>query len=117
MKKRSFILILLPTFYLTSLPNTHLSFQQQSDVPGTSDASDLFEKNCAKCHGKDGRAKGFRGRLTGARNLTDVNWQTMVTDEQIATAIKRGPGAMPGFGEKFSQVEIDSLVAYVRGLK
>ena len=81
------------------------------------DASKLFENNCAKCHGKDGHAETFRGKLVGARNLADAKWQEKTTDEQIVAAIKKGPGAMPSFEKKSSQEQIASLVAYVRHFK
>src|SRR5690242_19191148 len=60
-------------------------------------ASELFNQNCAKCHGKDGRAKTFRGRLVGAQNLADPEWQSAATDERMSDAIKKGPKAMPSF--------------------
>ena len=81
------------------------------------DARALFAESCAKCHGADGRARTFRGRLLGARNLTDAKWQTVSTDPEIATAIKTGPKAMPAFGKKLSQSEIAALVAYVRSFE
>ena len=81
------------------------------------DAATLFDKNCARCHGKDGRAHTHRGRLYGARNLTDPNWQAQATDERIMGAIKKGPDKMPSFEKKLSEAEIASLVAYVRTLK
>ncbi|HXG94524.1 MAG TPA: cytochrome c [Blastocatellia bacterium] len=84
---------------------------------GEIDAKKIFEKNCSGCHGKDGRAKTFHGKIVGARNLTDETWQSKATDEEIKNAIKKGPGAMPSFEKKFSEAEIDALVAYVRHFK
>jgi mono/diheme cytochrome c family protein len=80
------------------------------------DARALFAESCAKCHGTDGRAKTFRGRLLGAQNLTEAKWQTISTDQEITAAIKTGPKAMPAFEKKLSQAEIAALVAYVRSL-
>jgi len=80
-------------------------------------ASELFNQNCAKCHGKDGRSKTFRGRLVGARNLADPEWQAAATDERMSDAIKKGPKAMPSFEKKLSQAEISALIAYVRLFK
>ena len=80
-------------------------------------AAELFSRNCAKCHGKDGRAKGIKARTTGTRNLTDAQWQDRVSDERIFNAISNGKGRMPAFGKKLSESEVDSLVQYVRGLK
>ena len=82
------------------------------------DASLLFAKNCATCHGKDGRAKTFKAKFNGARNLTDAQWQESVSDERLFNSITNGRGKkMPSFKKKFSNAEIESLVAYVRTLK
>ena len=84
----------------------------------TLDAADLFRHKCASCHGNDGRAKSFKGKLAGARNLTDATWQDSVTDERIFNSINNGKGKkMPAFGKKLSEAEVDALVSYVRGLK
>ena len=80
-------------------------------------AAELFSRNCAKCHGKDGRARGLKSKLKGTRNLTDPQWQDRVSDERIFNIITNGKGRMPGFGKKLSDAEVDSLVQYVRGLK
>jgi len=84
---------------------------------GSIDAKALFEKDCAKCHGKDGRAKSIHGRIVGARNLTDEEWQAKITDDQIKEAIKTGPGKMPSFEKKLSEDQINALAAYVRQFK
>ena len=92
-----------------------------SPLPGGSqkepDANSLFTKNCATCHGKDGKAKTFKAKLNHARNLTDPEWQTSVTDERLFNSITNGRGHMPAWGKKLTEAEINSLVAYVRQLK
>ena len=81
-------------------------------------AMELFAKNCASCHGRDGRAKTFKAKFNHATDLTDSEWQGNVSDERIFNSIMNGKGKkMPAFGTKLSEQKIDSLVAYVRGLK
>jgi mono/diheme cytochrome c family protein len=80
-------------------------------------AAALYQSKCATCHGKDGRARTFKARFNGARNLANASWQESVTDERIFNSISNGRGKMPAFGNKFSQTEIESLVAHVRALK
>lgn len=80
-------------------------------------AAQLYSKFCASCHGKDGRAKTFKAKFNYARNLTDPDWQTSVSDERIFNSINNGRGKMPSFTKKMTEAEIDSLVTYVRGLK
>ncbi|HEY0384917.1 MAG TPA: cytochrome c, partial [Pyrinomonadaceae bacterium] len=77
----------------------------------------LYAKSCATCHGKDGQAKTFKAKFNHARNLSDAVWQQSVSDEHLFNSISNGKGKMPPFGKKFSESEINALVAYVRQLK
>jgi mono/diheme cytochrome c family protein len=68
--------------------------------------ADLFQHNCADCHGDD--AKGNEGP-----NLYDLTRG----DARIATIIRGGvKGEMPKFS-KFSDEDIQSLIAFLRTLK
>ena len=80
-------------------------------------AAELYSKNCATCHGKDGRAKTFKGKLKHTRDLTDPEWQDKASDERIFNSIMNGKGKMPAFGKKLSEQEINALVPFVRGLR
>ena len=82
-----------------------------------SEAATLYDEHCDTCHGKDGRAKTFKGRFRKARDLTDAQWQAEVTDERLFNSITHGRGKMPSFKKKLSTEQVESLVAYVRGLK
>jgi cbb3-type cytochrome c oxidase subunit III len=93
------------------------SGQNKNTAQDATSASELFARNCAKCHGKDGRAKTFRGKLSRARDLTDAEWQAKVSDERIFNSIMNGRGKMPSYDEKFSSTQIEALVAHVRSLK
>lgn len=93
------------------------SSQGQQKTPGARDAATLYAKNCATCHGKDGQAKTFKAKFNHARNFTDAAWQQSVSDERLFNSISNGKGKMPTFGKKFSEGEINALVAFVRQLK
>jgi mono/diheme cytochrome c family protein len=80
-------------------------------------AAEVYARSCASCHGRNGRAKTFKGRMKHARNLADAEWQSRVSDERIFNSIMNGKGKMPAYGKKVSEQEIDSLVSYVRALK
>jgi Cytochrome C oxidase, cbb3-type, subunit III len=77
----------------------------------------LYARHCSRCHGKDGRAKGIRRSLSGARDLTDPGWQDRVSDERIFNVISNGKAKMPGFAKKISERDIESLVQFVRSLR
>ena len=87
-----------------------------ANMPAQS-AAQLYTKQCASCHGKDGRAKTLKGKIKHARNLTDPDWQDQVSDERIFNSINNGKGKMPAYGKKLSQEQIESLATYVRALK
>ena len=93
------------------------SGQNKNASQDATSASELFARNCAKCHGKDGRAKTFRGKLARARDLTNAEWQAKVSDERIFNSIMNGRGKMPSYDEKLSSAQIEALVAHVRSLK
>ena len=95
------------------------SVEPQNNSPSTSPntAEAIYSRRCATCHGKDGRADTFKGKLRSARNLTDPQWQADVSDERIFNSITNGRGKMPSYRKKLSEAEINSLVSYVRGLK
>jgi len=86
--------------------------------PMPADAKATFDAQCAKCHGKDGRAHTTRGRFSHARDLTNAGWQNEVSDERLFNSINQGKGKnMPAYGKKLSDDQIDALVRYVRQLK
>ena len=90
----------------------------QGHGPTSINPAVTYDKHCASCHGKDGRARTFKSKHhEHARDLTDPKWQTDVTDERIFNSIENGKGKMPAFKHKLTDEQITSLVAYVRGLK
>ena len=83
-------------------------------------ASQLYRRHCVSCHGNDGRSKTSKGKFSHARDLSDVQWQSEVSDERIFNSIMNGRnvrGNMPAFGQKLNEKEINSLVDFVRRLK
>ncbi|HEX9638298.1 MAG TPA: cytochrome c [Acidobacteriota bacterium] len=77
----------------------------------------LYKKQCAPCHGEDGKGQTPAGKMLKARNHTDPEWQKSVTDEQLIESITNGTGNMPKWGDKLSAEQIRGLVeVVVRGL-
>ena len=44
------------------------------------DAKEVFEKNCAKCHGEDGKGKTKMGEKLGVKDYTDAKEQDKMKD-------------------------------------
>jgi len=88
------------------------------------DAKENYDKNCAKCHGEDGKGKTKMGEKVGAKDYTDAKVQAEMKDADMAKAIKEGvkekdsdKTRMKAFGDTLSDDEIKALVAYVRAFK
>ncbi len=68
----------------------------------------LFQKNCVRCHG----ANGKRG-LNGAHDLTKSNLNAFGRTYLVAN----GMGKMPAFDKKLTAAEVEQVVAYSLTLK
>ena len=122
MKKIGFIstVVLVTACFVLLFSVVSYASLQNSNSSVTSKAvpvSAIYARRCASCHGKDGRAKTFKAKFNGARDLTDSQWQESVSDERIYNSIMNGRGKMPAFGKKVTEEQVDALVSYVRGLK
>ena len=82
--------------------------------PKPDDGADLFKQKCSMCHGEDG--KGYPALKTP--DFTDPKVQASITDDEMTEVIKNGKKgtAMPAFGEKLSDDQIKSLIAFIRSL-
>jgi len=83
------------------------------------DAKENWEKNCAKCHGADGKGKTKMGEKLGIKDYTDAKVQDEMKDDAMTKAIKEGvkdgdKTKMKGFGDVLSDDEIKALVKMVR---
>ena len=91
------------------------SFAQAADV------KELWTKNCASCHGPDGRGQTKAGRQAGVVDLTDGKVQEKFTDDQLFNAVKGGvkDGDKTKMkpAERLTDKEIEKLIAHVRTLK
>jgi cytochrome c553 len=86
------------------------------------DVTDNWKKNCAACHGNDGKGKTKAGRKAKVKDLTDAEYQKTFTDEKAAHQIKDGmkvddKEVMKAYGDKLSADEIKDLVALIRKFK
>lgn len=86
------------------------------------DVTALYDKNCAKCHGADGKGETKMGKKVGVKDMTDAKVQAEFTDEKAFKAIKEGVKDKDGkiqmkAVEGATDDEIKGLVAHVRAFK
>lgn len=82
------------------------------------DAKATYDKQCAKCHGPDGKGQTKMGKQAGAKDYTDPKVQAEFTDEQATKAIKEGVKAkgkeVMKPAENLTDADVKGLVAHVR---
>jgi len=83
--------------------------QLAADGKAMATARNLFQVNCAPCHGSDGGgAKGFP-------NLADKQWQWGGDPDTVVQTIMAGRvAAMPPWGQVLGAQGVDQVVAYVQ---
>ncbi len=85
------------------------------------DGKALYEKDCAKCHGADGKGQTKMGQKMGAKDYTDAKVQDAVTDAAGIKAIKEGfkvgDKTLMKPSEGVSADDAKAMVAYMRKFK
>ncbi len=75
----------------------------------------VWQNQCLACHGNLGKGDGPNGPLLHATDLTREDWQSKITDAQIAASIKNGKGLMPKF--EMTESLMTALVRRIRALR
>jgi mono/diheme cytochrome c family protein len=73
-----------------------------------------WRQQCTSCHGSMGRGDGQMGPMVQAPDLTRADWQSQITDADMAGIIKGGRNRMPRFD--LPDPVIAGLVARIRAL-
>ena len=86
------------------------------------DGKALYEQDCAKCHGADGKGATKMGQKLGCKDYTDAKVQGAITDEAAMKAVKEGVKDKEGKtvmkgAEGMSDADIKAVVAYMRTFK
>ena len=85
------------------------------------DGKALYDKQCAKCHGEDGKGDTKMGKKLGAKDYTDPKVQEEVKDDAAIKSIKEGlkkdDKTLMKPAEGLTDDQIKGLVAYMRTFK
>jgi cytochrome c6 len=85
------------------------------------DVKETWAKDCAKCHGPDGKGDTKMGKKLEIKDFTDAKYQDSLKDDAMLKAIKEGvkdgDKTRMKAVEGLSDEEMKALVAYVRKFK
>jgi mono/diheme cytochrome c family protein len=71
----------------------------------------VFQKNCAKCHGKTGEGRHFGGPSLVSEKTTST------PADELRTIVSNGKHHMPKYAGKLTPEEIDTLVQEIKASK
>jgi cytochrome c553 len=86
---------------------------------GATDVAALWKKNCASCHGEDGKGQTKAGKQKKVQDLTDPEVHGKLERDKMIKAIKEGikddagKDRMKPYAEKLSDAEIAALADHV----
>lgn len=86
------------------------------------EAAEVWTKQCASCHGKDGSGDTRMGKKLNAKDYRDPKVNDAITDAAALKAIRsgvveNGKEVMKGFSDKVSDDEAKALVTFIRTFK
>jgi cytochrome c5 len=91
-------------------------------IASASDVKEVYDKQCAKCHGTDGKGQTKMGQKIGVKDYTDPKVQAELKDEVAFKSIKEGLKDKDGKvlmkpAEDVTDEQIKALVKHIRECK
>ncbi|HBB87736.1 MAG TPA: hypothetical protein DC047_08990 [Blastocatellia bacterium] len=103
------------------IPEISAGSFQRKGLANTRRVDDLFNRNCARCHGADGRGQTPLGQLYKAPDFTDAEWWKSnpgkTSRRSMRSTIMRGKNVMPAFGKKLTKTEVNWLLNHMRAFR
>jgi cytochrome c5 len=85
------------------------------------DIKKVYETECQKCHGADGKGATKMGKKLGAKDYTDPKFQDTLKDDKmfkvIKEGLKEGDKTLMKPSEGITDEQIKALVKYMRDFK
>ena len=80
-------------------------------------AAQLYQTNCARCHGADGHNPRLLGVFPDLPDFTSPKWQvTHPASELKKVILYGGKDGMPGYHDELGVVKVGDVIRYVRTL-
>ena len=106
------------TFVMPALAQEEAA-EEAGDTGGATGIAAVWNKNCASCHGKDGKGQTKAGKTKKVQDLTDAAVRAKFDRERMIKATKEGikdeagKDRMKAYAGKLSDEEIAQLIDYI----
>lgn len=96
-------------------------YARAEDAPagGAADVPALWKKNCASCHGEDGKGQTKAGKQKKVEDMTNPEVRAKFDRDRMIKSVKEGikddagKDRMKPYAEKLSEAEIAALIDHV----
>lgn len=84
------------------------------------EVQEVYQQNCLKCHGADGKGQTTIGKKFKIKDWTDPGWKSQTSDAKIKENIENGVKDQAGkelmraYKGKLSPEEINELLQYIQ---
>jgi mono/diheme cytochrome c family protein len=89
----------------------HATYGQTAASEQSLSTNPVYQKNCAKCHGKTAEGRHFGGPSLVSEETTSKS------AEELRNIITNGKGRMPKYAGKLRPQDIDTLVEQIKASK
>jgi mono/diheme cytochrome c family protein len=76
----------------------------------------VYDKNCASCHGPDGKGNPAMTKVFGEKELNIAATVGSKKDDELIKVITEGKGKMPALGKSLSKSDQKAVIGHVRSL-
>ena len=97
-------------------PDRHRTVNILHQAPPASPIQ-VYRASCLECHDSDGRGEISRELFPKIPDFTDTAWQSSRSDAQLSKSILEGKKSMPKMRAKLGSVDVQQMVAFVRGFR
>ena len=93
--------------------------EEAGDTGGATGIAAVWNKNCASCHGKDGKGQTKAGKTKKVEDLTNPAVRAKFDRDRMIKATKEGikdeagKERMKPYADKLSEQEITALIDYI----
>ena len=109
--------VLLLGYSLTANHVFGSATQGRSSKQDTNKRTELYDRACSGCHGRNGRGETTMGARLGVPDFTAPAWKKTASGKRLILVVTSGHERMPAFKDTFTKAEIKELVTYVRNFQ
>ncbi len=92
-------------------------FLAPAGMAGDAAGKAAYEKQCASCHGNDGKGNPAMTKVFGEKQLNIATKEVAdKKDEELLKVMTEGKGKMPASGKSLSPADQKAVATYVRSL-